>query len=70
MHSPQNRTLYHIINSRKELLSLNLSPFQTGYPFYGYYANSADPGRALQNAASDQGLHCLLTDFFMKNTMQ
>ena len=25
----------------------------------GYLANSADPDQMLQNAASDQGLHCL-----------
>ena len=29
-------------------------------PFFGYYAKSADQVQMLQNAASDQGQHCLL----------
>ena len=29
------------------------------YPMKGALANSADPDQTLQNAASDQGLHCL-----------
>ena len=28
-------------------------------PLKGQLANSADPDQMLQNAASDQGLHCL-----------
>ena len=33
--------------------------------------NSADPDQMPQNAASDQGLHCLLTEYYrMKNTTQ
>ena len=32
-------------------------------PVKGSYANSADPDQTPHNVASDQGLHCLLTDF-------
>ena len=31
----------------------------------GYYENSADPVQTPPNAASDQGLHCLLTEISM-----
>ena len=34
--------------------------------FYGTWANSTDPDQMLQNMASDQGLHCLLTEFSIK----
>ena len=30
--------------------------------FCGTYVNSGDPAQMPQNAASDQGLHCLLTE--------
>ena len=33
----------------------------------GTYTNSADPVQVLQNAASDQGQHCLLTGITMQN---
>ena len=42
----------------------------------GHLTNSADPDQTPQNAASDQGLHCLLIDcsirilIKMKNTTQ
>ena len=35
-------------------------------PILGYYANSADPVQMPPNVASDQGLHCLLTEILMK----
>ena len=34
------------------------------------YIDSAHPDRALQNSASDQGVHCLVTAFAAQNTMQ
>ena len=34
-------------------------PIVVGRPVKGYLANSADPDQMPQNAASDQGLHCL-----------
>ena len=34
------------------------------------YANGADPVQMPQNAASDQGLHCLLTEISMQNTIE
>ena len=34
-------------------------PIVVGRPIKGYLANSADPDQTPQNAASDQGLHCL-----------
>ena len=33
---------------------------KTGTGTFGTFANSADPDQMPQNAASDQGLHCLL----------
>ena len=38
-------------------------------PLKGYLANSADPDQTPQNAASDQGLHCLqiVQPFFFRN---
>ena len=33
----------------------------------GAYANSTDPDQMPQNAAADQGLHCLLTEISFKN---
>ena len=35
-------------------------------PFCGTSANSAKPDQTPQNAASDQVLHCLQTDFSIK----
>ena len=40
--------------------------FKTRPPF-GYSANSADPFQTLQNAASDQGQHCLFAEFSILN---
>ena len=40
------------------LLCISLSK----HPFCGTYVNSADPDQMPQNVASDQGLHCLLTE--------
>ena len=39
-------------------------------PNLGTYAISADPVQALQNALSDQGLHCLLTGISMRNIIK
>ena len=35
-------------------------------PFLGTYANSVDPVQMQQNAASNQGQHCILTEIYMK----
>ena len=37
---------------------------------FGTYANSADPDQTPQDAASDQGLHCLLTENYNKNKIK
>ena len=37
---------------------------------FGTYANSVDPDQRPQNAASDQGLHCLLTGIAIKNMLR
>ena len=37
---------------------------------FGTYANSADPDQRPQSAASDQGLHCLLTGIAIKNMLR
>ena len=34
------------------------------------YANSVDPDPTPQNAASDQGLHCLLTGIYIRNRIK
>ena len=34
--------------------------------FWGTKANKADPDQTPQNEASDQGLNCLLTEFYIK----
>ena len=36
----------------------------------GLYANIADPDQMPHNVASDQGLHCLLTGFTIKNRIK
>ena len=36
----------------------------------GYDANSADPVQMPQNAASDQDLHCLLTEISVKSAVK
>ena len=38
--------------------------------FMGYHANDADLVQRLQNAASDQGLHCLHTKISVGNTVK
>ena len=43
-----------------QMLNL-LSPIIVWRPLKGYLANRADPEQMLQNAISDQGLHCLQT---------
>ena len=35
-------------------------------PFCGTQANNAEPDQTPQNAASDQGLHCLLAESYIK----
>ena len=45
-------------------------PFLDQIPIWGYYANSADPVQMLQNAASHQDLHCLLTEISMENAVK
>ena len=44
------------------ILGLHISPFEPSVLF-GTSANSAEPDQTPQNAASDQGLHCLLTNW-------
>ena len=43
-----------------------IHPIKVYRSFYGTYANGANLGQTLQNAASDQGLHCFLTETFNK----
>ena len=38
-------------------------PILAKHPYCGTKANSADPDQTLQNPMSDQGLHCLFTEF-------
>ena len=40
------------------------------YPFGGHNANCADPVQMPHIAASDQGLHCLLTGISMQDTIK
>ena len=47
-----------------------LFSFHTGHPKRGTLANSADPDQMPHDVASDQGLHCLLTGFFIKNKIK
>ena len=39
-------------------------------PIKGSYKDSADPDQMPHNVASDQGLHCLLTGFSIKNEIK
>ena len=48
----------------------SLKPIVTWKPVKGSQANSADPDQMPHNVASDQGLHCLLTGFSIKNTLK
>ena len=47
--------------------NLQFNPLLSGNPKRGTLANSGDPDQMLHNAASDQGLHCLLTAIFVEN---
>ena len=42
-----------------------INPLLLGNPKMGTEANSADPDQTPHYAASDQGLHCLLTALFV-----
>ena len=53
-------------NTRYSIQSKFTLPIYAYRPFCGTYANNADPDQTLQNAASDQGLHCLLTESSIK----
>ena len=46
------------------------NPLYTGHPERGTLANIADPDQMPHNVASDQGLHCLLTGFSIKNRIK
>ena len=48
----------------------SINPLCTGHPKRGTLANSVDPYQMPQNVASDQGLHCLLTRFSIKNRIK
>ena len=56
--------------------SLLINPYKPSYLFVGHRQTSAKPDQTPQNAASDQGLHCLLTEYSVetkimrKNTTQ
>ena len=39
-------------------------------PVLGSYANSVDPAQIPQNAASDQGIRCLLAGISWENTLK
>ena len=43
-----------------------MNPFKLIASFYVISANSAEPDQMPQDAVSDQGLHCLLTDYTFK----
>ena len=45
-------------------------PILDQIPVLGYFANSADPVQTPPYAASDQGLHCLLTEISMENAVK
>ena len=60
---------YYIITKRAATLkpSLVILLYKPSVLFVGHnYANSDDPNQTPQNAASDQGLHCLLTKWYIK----
>ena len=58
-------SIYHALKFMLELtesqmlFELNMFFTVVWIPVKGYLANNADPDRTPQNAASDQGLHCL-----------
>ena len=56
--------MFKLVNNYKErtffLTHISLAPF------CGTLANSAKPDQTSQNAASDQGLHCLQTEISFK----
>ena len=43
-----------------------INPFLYWKPIKGSLANSADPDQMPHNVVAGQGLHCLLTQFFIK----
>ena len=45
-------------------------PVQTPHFVLGFYANSADPVQTPPNAASELGLHCLLTEISIENAVK
>ena len=45
--------------------NIYLNPLLSGNPKRGTYASSVDPDQMPHNAASDQGLHCLLKAIFV-----
>ena len=42
-----------------DIIGVHLQPIVVGTLVKGYLANSADPDQTLQNAAANQGVHCL-----------
>ena len=55
---------------REHTLMSCFNPYKPNIPFFGTYVNSADPDQMSQNAASDQGLHCLLTGMSIRNRLK
>ena len=58
-----------IVSNQKEetIARKGFNPYKPSVLFVGHYkANSADPDQMPQNVASDQGLHCFLTECFIK----
>ena len=53
--------LEKIVHARTRLTHVSLAVL-----FVGYRQNSTYPDQTTQNAASDQGLHCLLTEYSIK----
>ena len=47
-----------------------LRGYKHSVPFFWTQANSADPDRTPQNAATDQGLHCLHTGISIKSRIK
>ena len=60
----QPQQLNHRLQIMKQVMH-SFNPYKPSILFVGY-ANSADPDQTPQSAASDQGLHCLLTECSIK----
>ena len=58
------------MEAKHDFIPMLIDPYNPSVLFVGHRQTTADPDQTQQNGASDQGLHCLLTECSIKNLVK